>query len=684
MPKKVVDEDRLRRKAALEAKKLARKEAKDKEEALNKQTNDETLRQQSQGQTADDPKEEAIIQPATGTCPLFTIPHVSMCTIYSMLCAADLGCLASTCRRLNSELAKSRVSYLLSRLKNPPRHHFCDSKVEAEALVEQSLVAGGDTGRIVAKKKKDTQFHDSNQFPAYARFLEEAVTGYSTLATGNRKDPVLLPSFIQGRFLSCSPEHSLIRCGGADSIHGAGGSSIASWGVGKRGQLGHGKRKDERLPKRMVGIDRIRIVQVSAGGGLVRVAHSLLLTSTGRVLSFGTGQYGALGHGFSAAKQLPDCLRPTPIAGLPGRCIAVSAGELHSAAVTEDGDVYTWGDGFCGQLGHGDKRPQVLPVQVTKGGLDDECVTNISCGSRHTLAVTEDGDCFSWGLGHFGVLGRCYTPFEYDADTAVENFAGDGNNEEIVGGQQALIIPERVVVERAPRDAAAELAAHLDLIANLSLDDSSDQCVPKVIDSLKGIKLIGASAGHRHSLLLDDHGAVYSCGAGSGGALGHRDKLSQMFPCRVTFFDDQQIRIQQMSAGVDISMVVASTGEVYSWGKTDNGRIGLGMSKGCVTIPTIVPLDDSVKAIDVECGYVHSLVLGVDGTVHVCGSVGVDGESDGLRQNAQDIGKARLVPDMNVWHRVPEATSEPVQKPVRQKYGKYEVKGRSKMLNKDG
>lgn len=95
----------------------------------------------------------------------------------------------------------------------------------------------------------------------------------------------------------------------------------------------------------------IRIVQVSAGGGLVRVAHSLLLTSTGRVLSFGTGQYGALGHGYSSGKQLPDSLRPQYIEALSGiRCIAVAAGELHSAVVTSDGDVYTWGDGFCGML----------------------------------------------------------------------------------------------------------------------------------------------------------------------------------------------------------------------------------------------------------------------------------------------------------------------------------------------
>ena len=99
--------------------------------------------------------------------------------------------------------------------------------------------------------------------------------------------------------------------------------------------------------------------------------------------------------------------------------VDIATGAYHCAAVTADGDLYTWGDGFCGQLGLGDKRPQLLPSQVTLGGLEDEVVESVSCGARHTLAVTEDGEVFSFGLGHFGVLGRAYTPFEYDADRAL-------------------------------------------------------------------------------------------------------------------------------------------------------------------------------------------------------------------------------------------------------------------------
>ena len=126
-----------------------------------------------------------------------------------------------------------------------------------------------------------------------------------------------------------------------------------------------------RIEKQIM-FSRQKLLSRNHSGGLVRVAHSLLLTSTGRVLSFGTGQYGALGHGYSGGKQLPDILRPTYIEGkfslvnvcrchqkslfsnicmnyihkpiaLSGiRCVCIAAGELHSAAVTVDGDLYTW------------------------------------------------------------------------------------------------------------------------------------------------------------------------------------------------------------------------------------------------------------------------------------------------------------------------------------------------------
>jgi alpha-tubulin suppressor-like RCC1 family protein len=62
-----------------------------------------------------------------------------------------------------------------------------------------------------------------------------------------------------------------------------------------------------------------------------------------------------------------------------------------------------------------------------------------------------------------------------------------------------------------------------------------------VIDSLKGITIVGASAGHRHSMLLDDMGGLYTFGTGSTGALGHGNHLSQSYPMKVMEFGQSPI-----------------------------------------------------------------------------------------------------------------------------------------------
>ena len=637
-------------------------------------------------------------------CYIFSLTNDSLNHLLSFLSARDLGALTLTCRRCQQLLVKddTRAFYVWSRLSQKSTVgcfdlNLCHNIDEARTIVEQSY-GGGDTRRLKVKGKAGKW---KGEFVNYARFLQESVSGYSTLCLG-AKSP-LLPPFVNGRFASTSPEHTLCRVGGGGNA-GPGGSGIASAGVGKRGALGNGKRVDEKnLTLITGGIGfRIRIVQVAAGGGLVRVSHSLLLTSTGRVLSFGCGQYGALGHGWSGGKQLPDILRPKYIEALSGiRCVCIAAGELHSAAVTVDGDLYTWGEGFCGQLGLADKRPRVSPEQVTKGGLEDECVSHVALGARHSLAVTEDGEVFSFGLGHFGVLGRSFTPYDHEPAAALEGMDADLDLHlplNFVPFQEPIGVADNISNDNGPnnpRDESNEdrndeqngsnvdrLLAHLDRMTSIALEDSSDQCIPKLIDSLEGINIVGASAGHRHSLLLDDNGCLYSFGSGITGCLGHGDNLSHMVPMRIENLTGSNTKIIQMSAGVDISMAISAMGDVYAWGKTDGGRIGLGIKQARISLPKLVPIVSEgkpIKAVDVECGYVHSVIVGLNGTIHTCGEVGIDGKADG--QNGS--GEPKQENDFNIWHRIIEPTEQTVKTERWKKFGKYEVKGRQKMTDED-
>ena len=99
--------------------------------------------------------------------------------------------------------------------------------------------------------------------------------------------------------------------------------------------------------------------------------------------------------------------RPGIIATLEKKIVvSVDCGDFHSAALTNKGELYTWGGGGAhfnkGQLGHGSLNDIENP-ELVKFFEGDE-VQTISCGGFHTIALTNTG-AFGWGSGTYGELG---------------------------------------------------------------------------------------------------------------------------------------------------------------------------------------------------------------------------------------------------------------------------------------
>lgn len=81
----------------------------------------------------------------------------------------------------------------------------------------------------------------------------------------------------------------------------------------------------------------------------------------------------------------------------------ISAGESHSAAISEKKHLYTWGNGTYGRLGHGLDTNERRPTLVED--LDNYDITYVSCGAFHTLVVTGEGHIFGFGQGKYGKIG---------------------------------------------------------------------------------------------------------------------------------------------------------------------------------------------------------------------------------------------------------------------------------------
>lgn len=144
--------------------------------------------------------------------------------------------------------------------------------------------------------------------------------------------------------------------------------------------------------------------------------HVLLLSNFGTIFSYGSGSRGQLGLGSIENQEKPMLIEA--LDGLEIKTI--SAGGWHSAAISSSGDLYMWGWNESGQLGlpcnelQGNKRPLeeieticCLPKIIE---LDDEIIKDVGCGSRHTAALTENNHLWTWGWNNYGQLGHRKCP----------------------------------------------------------------------------------------------------------------------------------------------------------------------------------------------------------------------------------------------------------------------------------
>ena len=82
--------------------------------------------------------------------------------------------------------------------------------------------------------------------------------------------------------------------------------------------------------------------------------------------------------------------------------VSVSTGQYHLGFLTKDNAVYTAGLDEDGRLGQSSNSDSELPRRVSFNDLSSR-IASINCGSRHSLALTEDGAVYAWGYS--GALG---------------------------------------------------------------------------------------------------------------------------------------------------------------------------------------------------------------------------------------------------------------------------------------
>ncbi|EFB25922.1 hypothetical protein PANDA_008494, partial [Ailuropoda melanoleuca] len=186
-----------------------------------------------------------------------------------------------------------------------------------------------------------------------------------------------------------------------------------SWGQGRHGQLGHGTLEAEPEPRLLEALQGLPMAEVAAGGW-----HSVCVSEAGDIYIWGWNESGQLAlptrslaeDGKTVAKEASGlneggsegrrtaraedgapapfiALQPFPaLLDLPQDADAVQAscGSRHTAVVTRTGELYTWGWGKYGQLGHKDTTSLDRPRRVEYFVDKQLQVRAVSCGPWNT------------------------------------------------------------------------------------------------------------------------------------------------------------------------------------------------------------------------------------------------------------------------------------------------------------
>ncbi|KAL9257549.1 Ultraviolet-B receptor UVR8-like protein [Drosera capensis] len=299
--------------------------------------------------------------------------------------------------------------------------------------------------------------------------------------------------------------------------------------------------------------------------------HSVAVTSTGAVYSFGCNSSGQLGHGTAEDGSTPDEPKPRLIRSLQGiRIIQATVGTGRTMLVSDAGKVYAFGNNVFGETEHGGGQgSKILHTPQIVESLKDMFVVQVTIGHLFTAVLSREG--------------RVYT-FSWGTD--------------------------------------ARLGHHNDL---------TDMQPYPLLGALEDLLVVQIAAGHCYLLALAFHPSgmsVYSLGCGLGGKLGHGTKTDEKYPRLMEHFNTLNLKPVVIAAGAWHAAVVGQDGRVCTWGWGRNGCLGHG-NEECESTPKVVEGLSEVKAVHVAAGDYTTFVISDSGDVYSFGS----GESWNLGHN---------------------------------------------------
>ena len=352
---------------------------------------------------------------------------------------------------------------------------------------------------------------------------------------------------------------------------------LYAWGRGTSGQLGRGNNTDSSLPIQIsdgaIASSPLtagkKIAQIFAGNG-----HTFAIDENGLLYVWGSntaGQFG-IGSATPANSNIPIQISHGAIPSSPFtaglKIVKVTAGMLHSAALDENGDIYTWGDNWSGALGTGSNTgPQAscgsyslgcsrIPTKISDGAIAGSPLTaglkltTLVTGAQHNFVIDENGILYSWGYDTFNQLGLGAT----------------SPNQCNTGGYGCSVLP-------------------------IKISDGAIVTSPLTA----GLKIVQVGTGTYTSFAMDENDVVYGWGNNNAGSVGRGNTTGTAVPVKISdgaiasspFVSGMTFK--QINGGDGQSFFITTDGELYAWGSNYYGQVGNNSQGTDATRPVHIP-----------------------------------------------------------------------------------------------
>ncbi|BDR53951.1 hypothetical protein KIMH_00620 [Bombiscardovia apis] len=345
-------------------------------------------------------------------------------------------------------------------------------------------------------------------------------------------------------------------CAGSDYSVALGSNGlIYAWGNNSSNQLGDESTVTRRAPVRVHTPVGVTFTSIAASP---KSDYTMAVGSDGKAYAWGSNRYGLLSNGGNRDNTKPEeYILPAGV-----KAVEVAAGIRHSLVLSQDGKVYATGVNYYGEVANNtnvNTYYTAIPVSLPAG----KTFVHIAAGEYFSLALSSDGQLYSWGYNNNGRL-------------------GDGDITEHADPRPVSLPPGVSFTQiAAQHDYAAAIGDDNNVYTwgsnvkgQLGTGDTTPRRKPTKITLPGSAKAASVATGESHTLALTTTGSAYAWGNDWYGQLGTGNSVDQLSPTPLSGVGNNTFTT--ISAGYDHSLAVNTAGDMYAWGSSADGRLGDG------------------------------------------------------------------------------------------------------------